>query len=249
MTRTRTVFRRSFALAALLLTVVIPTGLPAQAVQTVAHVRLWKTELRGLTGLRVSFKPTSGRHPASRDLVGGGAGYVFENYADVPAGRGTLEVYVATDKHPLMSLAVDFSPGGFFTVFLREPEPPGDKPHLEIIEDSAATGDAAAQFIVRNFVENFKDVRVTMGESVNAQFPAGKGFMQMQGIRPAVYPVYTSGNGPDGKPFEWSTEADLKQHPHQTLLIYPDPYGRIRPRLIVDGEIQTGPPNGKESQR
>ncbi len=238
------------AFSSLFMAGLAPVGLQAQTASTTAHVRLWKTELRGLNGVRVSFRPTGGRRPSPSDLGGGGPGYVFDNYADTLAGRGTLEVFAATDKHPLISLPADFTPGAFFTVLLRESAKPGAPPTLEVIPDSATSDDpSTAQITVRNFVEKLEDVKVTVGGGVNADFPTGKGFMQMQGLKLAVYPISTVGKGPDGKPFEWNTETDLKQHRHQTLLIYPDPYGRIRPRLCIDGENVTGGPDDKRSQR
>ena len=234
---------------ALFSAIALPVDLRAQGNSATAQVRLWKTELRDLTGVRVSLKSAGGRHATPHDIGGGGPGYVFDSYADAPAGRGLLEVFAGTNDHPLVSLPTNFDRGNFYTVLLRESEKAGGPPRLEIIADSAAGADpTSAQITVRNFVENLKDVRVTVGDSVSAQFPSGEGFMQMHGIKPAVYPINTVGNGPDGKPFSWSTETDLKQHHHQTLLIYPDPYGRIRPRVCVDGESTAGPADEKRSQ-
>ena len=166
---------------------------------------------------------TSKQHPTPRELGGSGPGYVFDNYADIPASHGTLEVFDAPGAtHPLASLPADLAPDAFVTVLVEEPLKVGAPPQVEIIVDSEGAQSAdgpSAQIRIRSFVAGIKDLRVTLGDVLNA-----------------VYSVKTVGTGTDGNPFEWTTEADLRQHHSQTLLIFPDPYGRIRPRMSVDGE-------------
>ena len=71
----------------------------------------------------------------------------------------------------------------------------------------------------------------------------------MRGIKPAVYQIRTSGTGSDGKPFQWNNEVDFRQYRRQTLLIFPDPYGRVRPRLVVDGKSLETLPAAKNEGR
>ena len=96
---------------------------------------------------------------------------------------------------------------------------------------------------------NLKDAHVDIGDMLNAQIASGAGLLMMRGVQPAVYQVRTSGTGPNGKAFEWNTEVELKQNHRQTLLIYPDPYGRIRPRLSVDGEMLSEGGGASDRQR
>lgn len=223
----------------------------APAASPMAHVRFWKTELSNFPSVRVMLKPTGGRHSASREIGTGSPGYAFNNYADAPAGRATLEVFSAKQTAPLISLPINLAPGALATVLLSEPTNAGGVPQVEIIEDDTMITDAArAQLTVRSFVADLKDVRLTVGENLNAQFVSGDCFLQMRGLKPALYPLRTVGAGADSKPFDWNIDVDLREHRHQTLLIYPDPYGRIRPRLITDGEGETGPRSpDKNSQR
>ncbi len=235
--------------------VLMPGGLRAQApgsppAGVPAHVRFWKTELRAFPGMRLTLKPTSGRRPSVHELGSGGPGYIFNNYSDEPAGRGTLEVFSATTPHPLVSLPAEFAPGAFLTVLLREPEKAGNPPRLEIIDDSHDAANATlSQITVRNFITNLKEMHLTVGENLNVQFVSGDSFLQMRGLKSVLYPIRTTGTDLSGKPFEWNMDADFQQCRHQTLLVYPDPYGRVRPRLIVDGEIQAAPLDKGESQR
>ncbi len=200
---------------------------------------------------------SSKQHPASHEIGNAGPGFTFNNYTDAPAGRATLNVFSspvppAASKgprpQPLVSLPVDFVPGSFVTVLLDEPPTTGAPPQTEVIVDGGGTNAAPAQFTARSFIPGLKDVRVTLGDSLSAQFASGDSFLQMRGLKPASYPVRTVGTGPDGKSFEWNNDADLKSHRSQTLLIYPDPYGRIRPRVIADGENVADQPVNKISQ-
>ncbi len=239
-----------FALG-IVLAAMAPAALRAQAAAApAAHVRLWKTDLHDFPNLRVAFKPIGGRHPATQELGGGNPGYAFNSYADAPAGHGTVEVFSGAANRPLISQPASLPAGAFITVLLSEPGKVGEPPRLEIIEDDTLITDAArAQITVRSFIADLKDVHLTVGESLSAQFVSGDGFLQMRGLKPALYPVRTVGTGSDGKSFDWNMDADLRQNRHQTLLIYPDPYGRIRPRLIADGETVMAAPENKEGQR
>ena len=213
--------------------------------------------MHGFPTLRVTMTPlgtTPKQHLAARDLGSGGTGYIFDNYADLPAGRGTLEVFDASGAaHPLVSLPAEFAPGAFVTVLLEEPRKAGAPPQMEIIVDSTEAqtvdGDSSAQIRIRNFAAAIKDIRVTLGDALNAQFAGSGGYLRMRGLKSAVYAVKTVGTGADGKPFEWTTEADLRQHHSQTLLIFPDPYGRIRPRMSVDSEVPPTVPEDKGQNR
>ena len=223
---------------------------PASAGATAAHVRLWKIDLHGLTGLRVSFKPAGGRRAVARELGGGEPDYQFDNYADVPSGPGTFEAFAGKDKHPFSSLPGTLSPGSFLTLILSASESADGSPALTLVDDGSATTDSVpAQLTVRNFMADLKGARVVVGDSLNAQFAPGAGFLAMRGIKPAVYQIRTSGTGPDSKPFQWNNEVNLRQYRRQTLLIYPDPYGRVRPRLVVDGKMLEPLPAAKNETR
>ena len=239
----------------ILLAVALPPTLRAQAVPVAAahpsaHVRFWKTELRDLASVRVSFKPSGGKHPAAHEIGNGKPGYIFDNYSDAPVGPGTLEVFAGTDTHALASAPINLSPGSFVTVLLSEPKTAGEPPRIEIIDNGNAADTTQSQITVRNFVADLKDMRLTMGDCLNVQFVSEDSFLQMRGLKPALYPLRTVGTDLHGKPFDWNIDVDFRQSRHQTLLIYPDSYGRIRPRLVPDGESRVdAPPVNKDAQR
>ena len=234
------------------LVVLLPLDVGAETASAAAHVRFWKTALAELSRVRVSSKTGTGKHASAHDLGSAGPGFSFENYADTPSGHVTLEVYAGENKTPVTTLPAEFTPDSFMTVLVKEPRKAGEPPQIEVILDSTGAqpaGGVPSQIRVRNFVADIKDIHVTIGDALNAQFTGDDDYLNMKGMKPIVYPVRTVGTGTGGKPFEWNTEADLRQHHRQTLLIYPDPYGRIRPRMVVDGESQGEPADGQGGQR
>ena len=47
----------------------------------------------------------------------------------------------------------------------------------------------------------------------------------------------------DGKTQTWTSEVDFRRARRASLLIVPDPYGRFRPRVSIDGkEVTSTPP-------
>lgn len=221
-------------------------------------VRFWKTDLPSFGELRLTLVPANPKGRLEAHEVGSeGPGYQFGNYLEVSPGRCALELSevsasaVGKPLPPLANVPTDFSAGAFYTVLASEGAKVGDAPRLEVIEDRRADEKltaGSAQLTIRSFVPSLKETRVVVGEALSAQFVAGTGFLVMRGVQPAVYQVKTSGKDATGKPFEWSTETDLRQFHRQTLLICPDPYGRIRPRLSVDGELPPVPLSGDEQR-
>ena len=206
------------------------------ATPAVAHVRVWKTDLKAFSVLRATLK-VDGRHGTTQELASDSTGYTFGNYVDVPFGRVTFEAFAGTDKRALRSLSAELAPGAFATLLLNESEKPGDAPRLQLIDDGGtASPHPSAQITVRCFVPGLKEIHVALNDSLNAVIVAEDGFLRMRGIKPMHYLVHTSGIGPDGKPFDWINETDLRPHRRQTLLVVSDAYGRIRPRLVDDGE-------------
>ena len=212
------------------------------------HVRLWKTDLHSFNRVRILYR-TSGRRAATVELGGGGPGYLFNNYADIPSGPTVFTLVLDSDKKPVRTVQADLLPETFATLIVSEPERAGSPPQLELVDDgTVTTSDTSAQLRLRFLVPGLKEARITVGDVLNAEIVTADGYLRIRGLKPAVYPIHTFGTSPVNKPFSWNNEVDLSQHRRQTLLIYPDPYGRIRPRLIEDAELPAASAN-EDGQR
>ena len=232
----------------------VSSGVPATQAQppslgtNLAHVRFWKTNLHNLPAVRVVARSVS-RHPATTDLGSSGPGFAFNSYVGVPPGPAAFDVFDGAGKKPLRTLQAELAPDEFFTVLLGEPDKKNGLPAFELIDDGpAATPGDSAQLRVRFFVGGLKEAKVSMGENLNVEFVSEDGYLRVRGIKPVASSIHTVGTGAGGKSFEWNNEADFKQHHRQTLLIYPDPYGRVRPRLIEDGELSAAPADENEQR-
>ncbi len=199
--------------------------------------------------MRLAFRAGEGNKAVAWEVGTGSPGYIFNEYVDVPAGRGVFELFAEQDKQAVASLSAELGQKFYATVLLSEPAKAGEPPRMELIDAGDAGPATPAQVSVRNFVAELKDVHVSFGEKLSAQFDAGLGYLLMRGITPASYRVQTTGTLASGEPFEWTTEVDLRQNRRQTLLIYPDPYGRIRPRISIDGEASATVPEKQNGQR
>ena len=70
-----------------------------------------------------------------------------------------------------------------------------------------------------------------MGTLLSAHLISVRSSVRLDGMKRAIYPVTTSGLDGTGKSVHWNTDVDFRQYRRATLLIYPDAYGRIRPRI------------------
>jgi hypothetical protein len=224
----------------------IPAVAPTVAVATGAtHLRIWKADLPGVLSARVTLQPlvvAGGKKGVSQEIAKLGPGYQFGDYTDVPAGKCVLESFISDQPQPFASVIADLSAGSFSTLLVSRPEKAGASPRTALILDaedekttSPNTADVPAQFSVRNLAPGVHDLRVSVGDNLMAQFSTGNAYLQMTGLQRGIYGVRTTGKDAEGKPFEWTTEGNFEHSRRQTLLIYPDPYGRVRPRLYIDG--------------
>ena len=202
-----------------------------------ASVRLWKTASSAGRSLVVRVAPPGDKAKApAQELGRTDAGYYLAEYAPTPAGLLTFTVLDAGGSGQMLcELREDIHPGSRGTLLVCEAEK--GSPRLQYIRDSEPDEPAnETRLSVRNLTSGLSDVDVEVVDIAKVRLALPGGYVQFGGLRPASAQITTHGTLSNGEKFEWSTEADLARSPKVTLLIYPDPYGRIRPRLYIDGE-------------
>lgn len=202
-----------------------------------AALRLWKGDFASQRLIRVNRRAT-GRKGAVAESVDFSEGYRFGDYVPVPAGAWTFEVVDSKDPATRLAfLSASLVPGSFATLLVRE------KPNvvtLELLDDTAPKNEIA-ELVVRNFAPNLKFVNIDAGADLHTRLFSIDGFLIVRGLARAKLQVETTGEEITGQTLKWSNEVDFTKVRRATVLIYPDAYGRIRPRVIVDGEMMTAP--------
>jgi hypothetical protein len=211
-----------------------------------AQLRVWKGDFLSKRTIKLTLRG-SGRKGAATEIAPRMEGYYFSEYSQLPAGSVTLEVSDEQNaKSKLTSITASLDPGSFATLILGEI---GGQVSMELINDNAPTS-SRRELRVRNFVAHLSPVQIDAGEDLHARLVGPDAFLNVRGVAQKKVQVRTSGMDASGKSFQWSNEIDFTQFPRVTILIYPDNYGRIRPRIVVDGQfLDQSPPDGEAPKK
>lgn len=199
-----------------------------------AAIRLWKDAFPSKRNIRVLLKPTA-RKGTPTEIRVTSPGYRFMDYVELPAGDFTVEVNDLENlKAGLFQKTVTLPPKSFTTLLLREE---GESISAEFIDDTIrGTSAEVGELTVRNFAPTLATLQIRVGDEVNVSLGSPASFLQVRGLKKALVQVETSGADVSGTALKWTSEVDFRTVLKATLVVYPDPYGRIRPQVVVDGE-------------
>lgn len=227
--------------------VAAPAQAPAPAVPvSPALLRIWKGELVSRRALRVSYTVSAHKSPP-KEFVHLEHGYDFGQYIPLPAEDLKLDVFEDRPNGELLnSLPLHLSSGDKVTLLISET---GGKVGIEIVNDNPPPdAEKTADLSVRNFIPSLTSLQVSVGDDVRVTLSSAQSFLQVRGLRREALEVDTSGTQA-GKSIRWTNEVDFSQARKATVLIYPDPYGRIRPRVVVDDNSIESKPSSAEVAR
>lgn len=197
-----------------------------------AHLRLWKaSDTKEAAALQIRLVSGGSSNGKRTEVATSAERYQFTSYDDVPAGVGTFEITVPGQSS--VRLGVDLVKGQNCTLLVRVHRGIAT---AELLDNTAPIGDEAPAFSVYSLMFGGKgEVQVNLGDTLTAHLNASGGALRAQGVKPAFYQITVNGTDSDGQALRWNTETDLRKVQRATLIICPDAYGRIRPRLIEDG--------------
>lgn len=152
--------------------------------------------------------------------------YQFSDYVEVPSGPFTAEISAA--DRPTVRLPLYLEPSGQLTMLVQVK---GSTLSVERIDDVAENPDNSCEFSVYNLLPASGDIHIDLGSVLSVHLSTNRGSVRLHGIKRAVYPITAEGTDDKGKSFRWNTDADFRHCRKATLLIYPDAYGRVRPRV------------------
>jgi|GEM_PF-3534699 len=218
---------------------------PAPAETEPAHFRVWKGEFKRSQAMRIVVtSDTAKDKPVERGISGQGFG--FTEYSTVPSGPASI-LFSQEDDSSVKPAPVShqFAPGSFTTLLVQQE---GDNLTLQIIDDSPTGKDPeSGEFIVRNFASTLKEFRIEVADEVDTHLRAPDGMLHLRGLDRQVFGLTITATTTEGKESKWTEELNLTKCPKATLLIFADPRGRIRPRLVYDAVLVV--PNSDADQQ
>jgi hypothetical protein len=154
--------------------------------------------------------------------------YRYSGYGEFPVGRHRIGVFKKGVTSPLKVFDVDLKPDVFFTILVSPLS-------IDMIDDTNDPKATSGTLTVRNYFPG-----VTVEITANAQkivtaLPYGQSHTA-GGLPLQRLPLSLHARLPNGTPIESGAEADLRASKRATLLIIPDSYGRISPRIALDGK-------------
>ena len=184
---------------------------------------------------------------ADKPLITAAVCNFYAGYTSVTPGAFTLTVRRVGDQNgAIKRLPVNLLADMYVSILVSAKD---GQPNVELIDDTIDPKTAGTRrLVLRQLFPNAK-VTATVGPG-----PAGAtlGFGETVAMDnlPAAQSSLTvqaviSGQGVKS----WSMPLDLTQAAHNTLLIFPDPYGRFRPRLAVDGQSSGEATHGEGDRR
>lgn len=213
-----------------------------------AQVRIWKGEFPSKRAVSVTYKP-AGKTATPTEFDGLNDSYSFTGYLRVPAEDLVFEFFDAADKtQKLSEQVVQAGSDDLITLILSEQK---GEFHTELLHDALPSPKTTvAELTVRNFVPTLTDLEIKIGDGTRITLHAPDSFAQLRGLPLQALKVETSGSLGADKPFSISNDVNFDRFRKATLLIYPDPYGRIRPRLVIeDGSNSTEPKSAAAASR
>ncbi len=201
--------------------------------EAVAHIRVWKvSENSASPAVQVSIASAGSARSLGKISLKEGR-YDFASFIDVPPGLLDLQISEATgDAQSSHKILVAIQDGHSATLLLRQEKSGGVVTDL-MDEGTGTSGDLS----IYNFLDaGGGDCQVMIGDNVNVLVSANRGFFRIVGLNRQNYLVTTSFKGAEGKSSHWENSVDFHQLQKASIVIYPDSYGRTRPRLIVDND-------------
>jgi hypothetical protein len=220
------------------------TGKAASAIASGSYLRLWKGDFTSKRTVRITLR-YSERGVGPLEFGEFAPESRFSDYVAVPSGACTVEVRDIQDAATVVSaVPARFEPDFCFTISAREK---ASALLLEILDDNPAKN-PGGELIVRNFVPDLKAIQIDCGPDLHVRLASDTGFVHICGLPRIALQVDTSGVDAAGKPVQWSNEVDFGAVHRATVLIVADPYGRVRPRVVIDG-THPADADGKEPSK
>ena len=158
----------------------------------------------------------------------------YAGYVHLPPGTYPLTVYRAGNRTaPIKSFNVVLHNNSYLTILATEA--PGGAISAELLDD---TPDPAApptnRLTVRQFCANVRAQVSVPGPQRTDLLEMGH-TQTLVGLPSGAVPISIRVTSAGGVVRTMTAEADFRTSRHASVLVFTDPYGRVRPRVSIDG--------------
>ena len=202
------------------------------------YLRFWNLLPLTTSGLELA----GASDPAGRGLLSARPGTFPSNYRLLPPARYTLTVYPFGDRlKPLNKTPMDvpLRADAYMTVVVRPSADPGGEAVVELVDDTLDPTQAADNRLTVYQCSPEARVVVTAARNFKSNPLVYGGTQTLTALPDGIVGLAISIATKAG-PGAWNTEADFRASARASLVVVADPYGRIRPRITVDGASRNG---------
>lgn len=162
------------------------------------------------------------------------------DYLPVPLARYALKVVRRTDQKLALETFDVLVRADVYVTFLAQLV--DGKVTVEMLDDTYAPEKAVAgRLTVRHFFPA-ATVQVTSSLQLASRALTHGESQTIEGFPLQPVMIEMRATMANGKTQTWSSEVDFSRARHASLLVVPDPYGRFRPRVSIDGRAAGGTP-------
>jgi hypothetical protein len=164
----------------------------------------------------------------------------YSGYNSFPIGRYALKVSHAADPATAIQTFDLILRENVFVTILSSFN--NGKVKAELFDDTYDPSAITSGRLV--IYHQFSGLRVVVAGGRQTSRPIDAGESEtIEGFTLGPVEFQMVGSHLNGKLENWSTEIDFSKFPHASLVVVPDPYGRFRPRVSIDGKSPTGSGN------
>ncbi len=194
------------------------------------NLRLWNMQPNNSPTLEL----VQGADPQGRVLQTALPLNYYAGYMQFLPGTYPVTIYRVGDRQtPVKSFNAQLRPDTYVTIIVSQG--PGGTVGAELVDDTPdPVKPPSNRLTVRQFCPNVR-VQVTAAGRVNTDLLEVGRAQTLEGLPDGVVQLMMHATAASGGVKTWNAEADFRPSRHASLLIFADGYGRIRPRVTVDG--------------
>jgi hypothetical protein len=171
--------------------------------------------------------------PEGEALLYADPGNFYASYVPVPPARYSLKVVRRNEPTTALQTFDVLMRGDVYITFIGQMVE--GKIKVEMLDDTFdPTTAVAGRLTIRQHFPGIRVVVAATPQMKSRSLSEGETEV-LDGLPLKPLEVNMSAVLADGKTQQWSTDVNFKSFRHASLLIIPDPYGRFRPRVTVDG--------------